>query len=848
MGCLFADISLVSLRFAVFLALIFSCSVTHAVQDESIRTFRGHKSGSIHILEVSKDGSIILSSSFNEIIQWDLNSGKRLNVPIRYTHNNAIRDVTFSPDNRYIASTGDDGFIKIWDARTGQEISSFRNSAQVWTVKFSPDGKYIASGGNEGIFLWNLNTKDKLQITSVRTDALAFSPDGQRIISTGYGDKFFNIYNSISGNFISKFELSDKVIEDIEFFSDGRRILAAGGPDRSGKQWTIKIWDINTGKSTLSLPGWGYALSPDEIHIIVESYDHAQELKLWNLQTGKHLHTFLGHTDHINLGLAFTPNGKYALSSSQDKTIKLWDLSPYISTQEAGRLLSVEFAWGDTPEQFGLQQGEEIETLGAHTFSEDAQGNKYIADPVNKRIKILDSQGRYQRNIPIDTFPQDILLNQRDILILDENGLTWQNRRYPLSPEVPVLEGYGQGLWQDYENSVYVCKAQECYKIIDNSSGRQRVLSPQEQFDSVMPGYPLKDVNWLRTEWLNPKQARIVIFTPDEVVKEIPLETTDSFGAVSFIGQSAQGWLFFEIERITADQSVYLVLWTYDTDGNLLAKKEFSNDYYSTVYKKLSLDVATGRIRQMYTTAQGVKYEVWEPPINNNTAPPPPPANAFALFGTVTDEHGRPLSGAKIKLPLVGGDREMLTGPDGGYRLIVDKTQLPRSFIVLASARGFLPESQNITLDTKRYDSYRHDLRLTTAPKNVVMLEIEPKVHHLGDDHYGGAVNSKFQNKTEGKSFKIDFYLDSSHLAYDSAALSLVVKGIDRSGADRIILNSSAEGKLPSSPRDGSFGKLFITIPKDTLVIGKNTIEIISHCGRSDCDDFEFTNMMVEFK
>ena len=285
--------------------------------------------------------------------------------------------------------------------------------------------------------------------------------------------------------------------------------------------------------------------------------------------------------------------------------------------QDADKILSTEFGWGDTPEQFGLQQGEEIETLGAHTFSEDAQGNKYIADPVNKRIKVLDSQGRYQRNIPIDTFPQDILVDRQGILVLDENGLTWQNRRYPLSPEVPVLEGYGQGLWQDYENSVYVCKAQECYMIIDNSSGRQRVLSPQEQFASVMPGYPLKDGNWLRTEWLNPKQARIVIFTPDEVLKEIPLETTDSFGAVSFLGEDRQGRLHLEIERITVDQTVYLDLRTYDQEGTLLGSREFPNDYFSTVYKKLSINRDNGEVQQMYCTREGVKYEVSEPIVLN---------------------------------------------------------------------------------------------------------------------------------------------------------------------------------------------------------------------------------------
>ena len=48
-------------------------------------------------------------------------------------------------------------------------------------------------------------------------------------------------------------------------------------------------------------------------------------LRLWDLETGRCLRTFEGHTNAVN-SVAVTPDGNYILSGSEDGTLRLWYL------------------------------------------------------------------------------------------------------------------------------------------------------------------------------------------------------------------------------------------------------------------------------------------------------------------------------------------------------------------------------------------------------------------------------------------------------------------------------------------------------------------------------------------
>jgi WD40 repeat protein len=93
----------------------------------------------------------------------------------------------FSADGNILASTDEtESSIRLWEARTGREIGRLSGHRDhTVAVAFSPDGKTVASTGGDGTLkLWQLSTRREVAtlLEAGAAGPLVFSPDGLMLI------------------------------------------------------------------------------------------------------------------------------------------------------------------------------------------------------------------------------------------------------------------------------------------------------------------------------------------------------------------------------------------------------------------------------------------------------------------------------------------------------------------------------------------------------------------------------------------------------------------------------------------------------------------------------------------
>ncbi|MGA9993902.1 MAG: PEGA domain-containing protein [Pyrinomonadaceae bacterium] len=433
---------------------------------QGLRAFEGSEEerlsgdfGGVTALAFTPNGKTLASTSVKKISKqgeppawrteftlWDVSSGRA--VGKFASAGSEVLSIAFSPNGRWLVSGGTGNVVNLWDTASGQLIRSFTGHVDgVSFVMFTPDGTEVLSGSwDKAIDMWYaasgaqlkvmegnpaLNTHPEfiVKMPEIFRTITTFNPATRTLasITTG-GEGPISLWDVQTNNKLREFSWEKKRFYAVALNPSGN--IVAGG-EFGG----IRLWDVSTGADLVTIKEGqdsdSIALSFDGT-VVAQASEGDHSIRLWSTNDESSLKKLVGHTDDINY-MVFSPDSKLLASSSDDNTIRLWEvesgrvkvlkveskilgMGPIVFSPDGKTLVSIaDNADDDEDEDLNIRfwdaaTGKELRTLtpsesapDSITFSPD--GMLLAVGTRDKTVLVLDvASGRIVRTLSGHTY------------------------------------------------------------------------------------------------------------------------------------------------------------------------------------------------------------------------------------------------------------------------------------------------------------------------------------------------------------------------------------------------------------------------------------------------------------
>jgi WD40 repeat protein len=290
-----------------------------AGKSRCLRTFEGH-TRRVNCVSLSRDGRQALSGSMDKTLKlWDVETGRQIRT--FDGHQYGVESFSWSGDGGRILSEG--VTLRLWETSTGKCLRTFDNFRG--PACLSQDGRWaIVCRENHSIELWEVGEFLPAEFAASAPDDSSearerqFKSDWKAAGAAANQNDFVSAAHSLrSARSLAGYRRRREVLDA---WGELYRHLPRGRFVGAWQQLQLAGHTGAVNSVTLSRDG-RYALSGSD----------DKTLKLWELTAGRCVMTFEGHAEWV-YSVCLSEDGRRALSGSRDKTLKWWDV-------ETGRCL-----------------------------------------------------------------------------------------------------------------------------------------------------------------------------------------------------------------------------------------------------------------------------------------------------------------------------------------------------------------------------------------------------------------------------------------------------------------------------------------------------------------------------
>lgn len=161
----------------------------------------------------------------------------------------------WSSDGRYFTTEGteESGIVGLYDARTGEKVRAWRgDSVDINDVDFSADARELATSGDDGsVKVWAVPSGRHLRTVSLAGGREVWGPalnaDGSLVAASWWGLDRVRVARTDTGRVV--LDRHVPLPEDTEFSPDGRRLAVVS------ERQNVFVLDVATGRRLYRLPG-----------------------------------------------------------------------------------------------------------------------------------------------------------------------------------------------------------------------------------------------------------------------------------------------------------------------------------------------------------------------------------------------------------------------------------------------------------------------------------------------------------------------------------------------------------------------------------------------------------------